>query len=123
MLACGGWQAGFDLPDNALRAAMPISGLFELAPIAASHVQDWMKFTPQEVQTLSPLRHTNGTTRSVVAVAEVETPGFHRQSQAYASTLGAPLLTVTGRNHFDIILDLKDADAPLSRALLGLFDA
>lgn len=123
MLACADWQAGFGLPGDALRAAMPVSGLFELGPIAASHVQDWMKFTPQEVETLSPLRQTNGTARSVVAMAEVETPGFHRQSQAYANALGAPLLTVTGRNHFDIILDLMDADTPLSRALLRLFDA
>ena len=121
MLACRGWQAALGLPDDAVHAAMPISGLFELAPIAASHVQDWMGLTAQEVETLSPLRHTCGTARSVIAVAGVETPGFHRQSQAYAAALNAPLLTVPQRNHFDVILDLMHADSILSRTLLGLF--
>jgi arylformamidase len=31
------------------------------------------------------------------------------------------VLTVPGRNHFDVVLDWTDPDSPLSRALLGLF--
>ncbi|WP_199743782.1 alpha/beta hydrolase [Pseudorhodobacter sp. E13] len=120
-LAMPGWQADFGLPDHAVHAALPISGLFDLAPIARSHVQDWMHLTPDEVTRLSPLRHIAGTARSHIAVAEVETPGFHRQSQAYAKALGVPLLTVAGRNHFDVILDLQDADSALSQALLQMF--
>lgn len=119
-LAMPGWQAGFGLPDSAVKGAMPISGLFELAPIAASHVQEWMHLTPDEVQALSPLRHRAGTAQTVVAVAETETAGFHRQSSAYANAVDAPLITVAGRNHFDVILDLVNAETPLSRALLAL---
>ncbi|ADZ70298.1 alpha/beta hydrolase [Polymorphum gilvum] len=116
-----GWQAAFGLPAQPLKAGLPISGLFELAPIAASYVQEWMSLTAEEVERLSPLRHPAGAPRSVVAVAATETAGFHRQTRAYAQAIGAPELTVPGRNHFDIVLDLRDADTALARALLGLF--
>jgi arylformamidase len=119
-LAMPGWQGDFGLPESAVRGALPISGLYDLAPIAASHVQDWMQLSDQDIQALSPLRHTAGTARSLIAVAEHEVSGFHRQSAAYATALGAPFLTVPGRNHFDVILDLTKPDTALSKALLGL---
>ncbi|MDN5786736.1 alpha/beta hydrolase [Pseudorhodobacter sp.] len=122
-LAMPGWHRDFDLPETAVHAAMPISGLFELAPLAASHIQDWMQFTDAELETLSPLRHIPGTARSHVALAAVETPGFPRQSAAYAKALGAPLTAIPGRNHFDVILDLCDDQTTLSRVLLGLLGA
>ncbi|MFN4170891.1 MAG: alpha/beta hydrolase [Pseudorhodobacter sp.] len=119
-LAMPGWQVEFGLPDEAVHSAMPISGLFELAPIAASHVQDWMALSPAEVAALSPARHVAGTARSLVVLAEAETEGFRRQSAAYAESLGAECLTVPGRNHFDVVLDLVDGESLLSRRLLGL---
>lgn len=120
MLAMVGWQRDFGLPGSAVRGAMPISGLYDLAPIAASHVQEWMNLSDRDVRALSPLRHIAGTARSIIAVAEHEVSGFHRQSAAYATALGVSLLTVPGRNHFDVILDLTKPDTALSKALLGL---
>jgi len=122
-LAMPGWQVAFALPADAVRAALPISGLFELAPIAASHVQEWMALTADEVMGLSPARSIPGTARSLVALAEAETAGFQRQSAAYAAALGANCLTIPGRNHFDVILDLVEAESVLSRRLVGLFGA
>lgn len=121
-VASGGWQGAAGLPAQPLRGVMPVSGLFELAPLASAHVQDWMRFSPQEIADCSPLRHPPAAPLpAVVALAEAETPGFHRQSAAYAQALGVPLLTVPGRNHFDVVLDWTDPDSTLSRALLGLF--
>lgn len=117
-----GWQAGMGLPPAPVAGAIPVSGLFELAPLKASHIDGWMNFTPEEIDLCSPLRHLpDPAPRCTVAVAEVETAGFHRQSAAYAEALGTPLMRVAGRNHFDIILDWTDADSAMSRALLGLF--
>ncbi len=120
MLALGGWQADFGLPPDAIRAAMPVSGLYDLAPIAACHPQDWLHLTHAEVAALSPIRH-RPVTRILPARATTETPGFHRQSEAFARAIAAPLLTVYGRNHFDVILDLIDSETALSRALLSLY--
>ena len=108
-------------PDQPLHGCLPVSGLFELAPLAASHVQDWMQFTPAELAQ-SPMRHPPHSLRGTVALAAGtgEAPGFHRQSQAFAALTGWPLLTIDGRNHFDLILDLTDPDTAMSRALIGL---
>lgn len=121
-VASGGWQGAAGLPAQPLRGVMPVSGLFELAPLAAAHVQDWMRFTPDVIAACSPLRHLPAAPLpAVVALAEAETPGFHRQSAAYAQALGVPVLSVPGRNHFDVVLDWTDPDSALSQALLGLF--
>lgn len=120
-LVMPGWQAGFGLPERAIRAALPVSGLFELAPLASSHIQDWMRFTDAELAALSPLRHLPAPrVPMVVALAGTETAGFERQSAAYAQATGADLLRIEGRNHFDVILDLCSAQNALSGALLRL---
>lgn len=117
-----GWQQAAGLPPQPLRGAMPVSGLFDLAPVAASHVQDWMQFHPDEIAGLSPLRHPPAhPLPCAVALAQGETAGFLRQSQAYADLLGVPLQVVGGRHHFDVVLDWTDPGSALSRALLGLF--
>lgn len=122
MLAIGGWQSALGLPERCIAGALPVSGLFELAPIAASHVQAWMNLTPDEIATLSPLRHAaDHRVPTVVALAEAEPAGFVRQSQAYAGLLGADLVRPPGTNHFDVILDLADPQSRLFDAMLGLF--
>lgn len=120
-LAMPGWQAGFGLPAMVPHAALPISGLYDLAPIAACFAQDWLSLTPAEVAALSPLRHPAGTAPTLVALAEAETAGFQRQSAAYAAALSAPMLTIPDRNHFDVILDLADPGSRLFSSLLDLF--
>lgn len=120
-MAQPGWQAALGLPDQPLHGCLPVSGLFELAPLAASHVQDWMRFTAEELGQ-SPMRQLPQGLRGVVALAadRGETAGFHRQSEAFAALTGWPLLQIAGRNHFDVILDLADAESALFKALVGL---
>lgn len=117
-----GWQQALGLPEQPLHAALPVSGLFELAPVAASHVQDWMALSPDEVAAFSPLRHlpARKPRRLFVAMAEAEAPGFHRQSRAYATALDAPLISIPGRHHFDVILDMMNPASPLGASLINL---
>lgn len=120
-VAAAGWQAAAELPDRAVAGALPISGLFELAPVAAAFPQDWLRLTPAEVAALSPLRHLPPAgTPVTVALAASETPGFVRQSAAYAAALGTRPVTVAGRNHFDVILDLADPASDLFGRLAAL---
>lgn len=122
IVAAGGWQEAAGLPAQPLLGQFPISGLFELAPLAGMHVNDWMQFTDEQLAQCSPMRHLPaGPLRAVVAHAEGETPGFYRQSKAYAEAVDAPLLVIKDRNHFDILLDLTDRDSVMSKALLSLF--
>lgn len=120
-MAQPGWQAAHGLPEQPLHGCLPVSGLFELAPLAASHVQEWMRFTADELGQ-SPMRHPPKGLRGAVALAagKGESDGFHRQSEAYADLTGWPLMRVEGRNHFDVILDLADGQSAMSRALVDL---
>jgi arylformamidase len=116
-----GWQAVMGLPEQPLHGCLPVSGLFELAPLAASHVQDWMRFTDDEVAQ-SPLRHPPQGLRGALALAagDGEMMGFHRQSDAFGKATGWAVHKIADRNHFDIILDLADPASALSRLLLDL---
>lgn len=120
-MAQPGWQAALGLPEQPLKACLPVSGLFELAPLAASHVQDWMRFTPEELAQ-SPMRHLPKGLQGAVALAAGagESAGFHRQSEAYAALTGWPLMRIAQRNHFDVILDLADPSTELAKTLIGL---
>jgi arylformamidase len=112
-MAQPGWQASLGLPDQPLHGCLPVSGLFELAPLAASHVQDWMQFTADELAQ-SPMRHPPEGLRGALALAAGagESAGFHRQSAAYAKATGWPVIEVAERNHFDVILDLAQPETP-----------
>lgn len=120
-MAQPGWQAAFGLPDQPLHACFPVSGLFELAPLAGSHVQDWMRFSPQELAQ-SPMRHPPVGLRGSLALAAGagEAAGFHRQSDAFSQLTGWPVQRIKDRNHFDVILDLADPKTELARSLLSL---
>lgn len=120
-MAQPGWQAGHGLPDQPLHGCLPVSGLFELAPLAASHVQDWMRFTADELAQ-SPMRQPPRAVRGALALAADagESAGFHRQSDAFAAVTGWPLMRVPQRNHFDVILDLADGQTDLAKALVAL---
>lgn len=115
------WQAALGLPEQPLHACLPVSGLFELAPLAASHVQDWMKFTEAELAQ-SPLRHPPKNLRGALALAagSGEAIGFHRQSDAFGQATGWQVHRIANRNHFDVILDLADPNTVLSSLLLNL---
>jgi arylformamidase len=116
-----GWQAAVGLPPQPLRGCLPVSGLFELAPLTEGHVQDWMQSTAPELAQ-SPLRHPPKGLRGALALAAGagEAAGFHRQSAAFAAATGWPMHAIADRNHFDVILDLVDPNSSLSRLLLGL---
>ncbi|WP_127597368.1 alpha/beta hydrolase [Nitratireductor alexandrii] len=121
-----GWQEGLALPPQVVKGALPISGLFHLAPIARSFVQEWIRLSPQDVVALSPAEHLPSTGCPIaVAFASDEPDGFGRQSRAYhalwqAAGFASSLTQVRDRNHFDVVLDLADDDSVLSHILRNL---
>ncbi len=121
-----GWQAEFGLPDDVVRAAMPISGLFDIRPLVDSFANEWLRLDDSRASALSPMLQTDRVgPRAVVAVAEHDGVGFLKQSrkfhEAWARRSESELLVVPDRNHYDIFLDLAEPDSALGRALLGLF--
>ncbi|WP_244423655.1 alpha/beta hydrolase [Nitratireductor pacificus] len=125
-LLANGWQAAAQVPENVVKGALTISGLFHLAPIAASFVQEWIGLTPREVAELSPAEHISGIgCPLIVAFASGEPAGFGRQSRAYHQLWREAghecgFMEIPDRNHFDVVLDLADPETMLSHALTEL---
>ncbi|WP_127103943.1 alpha/beta hydrolase [Pararhodobacter zhoushanensis] len=122
MLMVAGWQADFGLPEDALAGGVPISGLFDLSPIARSFVQAWLGLAPADIAALSPLSYPLAQgCRAILAWGSDEPSGFATQSRALQQVWrNARLMELPDRDHFDAALDLTDPDSPLFKALVSL---
>lgn len=129
-----GWSAGGHLAAHVsqrddVRAAFPISGLFELTPIQLCYVNDIVDISDEEVVSLSPIRHiAAGDKRYAIAVGGDELSELQKQSSDYADALKAAGHPVDftmppGRNHFTVMEELADPDGALTRMLVRLVAA
>jgi arylformamidase len=109
-----------------IRGIVPISGVFDLRPLVGTSINDALGLNMQEAQELSALA-LSARAPAVIAWGEVETQAFKAQSQLLASQLTAAQLPIqsmelAGRNHFDVVHELGDAQSPLFQATLRLFE-
>ncbi len=101
-----------------------LSGVFDLAPLAGTYIDEPLRLTPQDIAALSPQRLDPGAPLPVlVAWGENETGEFKRQSRDYAAHLRAAGFVVAEDeiptvNHFDIVFDLGDPATTLGRAVM-----
>jgi arylformamidase len=103
--------------------AFPISGLFDLAPIAQTNLNEKLQLTFDEIDAYSPLRHISAGTPMTVAVGGAELPELLRQSREYASACAAvdarvAYLEVPGLTHFPVCDDLADPSGVQMTALM-----
>lgn len=123
-LVAKGWQDCAGVPVNIVKFAMLVSGLFELAPLAATFPQEWLKLSPADIEALSPIRHIPLQGCPItVAWSEYEPDGFKRQSRAYAdgwAMAGGAIKTieVANRHHYNILMDWCSPETEISQALL-----
>jgi arylformamidase len=129
-----GWSAGGHLTaavasHPAVAGGMPISGIFDLEPIALGVLNDKLSLSGEEIEILSPLR--NLPDRPVpmsLYVGANELPELRRQSQDYfaalrAKGLPAALTFLPGHHHFSILGELARPEGALTQGLLDLIAA
>jgi arylformamidase len=134
-LVVSGWSAGGHLAALALDrpeadAALAISGVFDLAPIAGTALDEALRLTQQEVEELSPIRlaprPSHGTAAPlVIAYGADELPELRRQSRAYGAARArhagrTEILALAGRDHFSILEELSTPAGILSRLAADL---
>src|SRR5262245_36046020 len=118
------WTKEFGLPGDIVKGALCSSGMYDLQPVRLSARSDYVKFTDEMVQVLSPMRHLDRlTVPLIVSHGTLETPEFQRQARDFAAAVkkaGKPvqLLTGEGYNHFEIIETLGNPYGLLGRAVL-----
>ncbi|KQT19792.1 hypothetical protein ASG40_02945 [Methylobacterium sp. Leaf399] len=130
-LVASGWSAGGHLAALSCQwpevdAALCISGIYDLAPIRRTGLNEALRLTEDEVATLSPMRL--GGRRGVpvtVAYGLCELPELQRQSRDYAAlrqASGEPggLLPLAAHDHFSILDAMIAPDGALAQAALAL---
>lgn len=104
-----------------VRAAVSISGLFDLEPLRHTpFLQEALRLTAEEVRACSPIHHPAPEGRPLWAVVGGrESDEFLRQNQLIQSTWGKSAvpqaIALDGLNHFSILDSLAQTDAPLHR--------
>ena len=104
----------FSVPDDVVKQALLISGMYDLLPVSLSSRNEYVAFTEEIVMDLSPQRHLDRINAElVVAVGGRESPEFQRQSQSFVDALrdnGKEVRFVKAEalNHFEIIENLGD---------------
>ena len=127
----GGWSAGGHLTaavadHPAVRGGIPISGIFDLEPIALGVLNDKLALSHDEIANLSPLRNIPDCLPQLwLFVGGSELPELQRQSEAYAEAaesrrLRVSLTMLPGHHHFSILDELSAPNGALTHALLTL---
>lgn len=121
MLACA-WDV-FDarLPPDVVRAAMGVSGLYDLLPLMLTpSLQEALRITPRQVHDASPLRLPPPRRGRLVSVVGGRESGeylrFNRAIQQAWGPARVPIAkTLPGLNHFSILDALATREHPLNR--------
>jgi acetyl esterase/lipase len=129
-LIVSGWSAGGHLTAMALShprvaAGLAISGVYELAPIRETYLNDALRLTDAEVATLSPLRLPVVRKPMAIAYGTKELQALVDDSRdLHARRLAAhasgPLIPVAGADHFTIMDELRRPDGALVAAARAL---
>jgi arylformamidase len=82
------WPGAYGMPGDIIKGGMCSSGMYELAPVRLSARADYVKFTDEMVERLSPMRHLNRLNAPlIVSYGTYETPEFIRQAQEFAAAV------------------------------------
>lgn len=117
------WDTDYGLPPNPLKAALLLSGLYDLAPLRYSYLQPIIQLDEGIIQRQSPVLQVRGCpTPTWLAWGGAESAEFARQSQALhvaAHGLGNPVecASVEGADHFTVLHGLEDPRSTLCQWL------
>ena len=127
-----GWSAGAHLVAMALEhprvtAGLAISGVYDLAPIRDTGLNNALKLTDREIAQLSPLRLPAVHKRLDIAYGTAELPALVFDSiKLHESRMAAHapgnLFPIEGADHFSILSELRRPDGALvdiARKLVG----
>jgi arylformamidase len=116
--------AALGLPADVLTGATLASGMYDLKPVRLSRRSEYVRFTDEIEDRLSPARHIDRlVTPLIVSYGTYETPEFQRQSREFAAAIeaaGKPvtLVVAEGYNHFEILEVLPNPFGLLGRSVL-----
>ncbi|WP_339913453.1 alpha/beta hydrolase [uncultured Brevundimonas sp.] len=129
--SAGGHMAACMLSEGRAGAAVAISGVFDLAPLIPTSLNDALRLDAAEAAALSPIHwpvpdgSTPGGTVLDCVVGGEESAEFLRQSRMMADLWGGKGVEtrydpLPGLNHFTVLDPLFDTDSALVKRIIGL---
>ncbi|CAA9459576.1 MAG: Kynurenine formamidase [uncultured Rubrobacteraceae bacterium] len=124
MLLATDWEGEYGLPNDIIKSATAVSGLYDLAPFPYTFLQPQLQLGWDQVLRNSPILHIpDAAPPLLLAYGEDETGEFKRQSEKFleawkAKGHGGERLILAGKNHYDVIDGFLDAESPLCAAVL-----
>ncbi len=117
MLAATDWsEVDLTLPEDLIKGAASLSGLFDLEPLLLHSVNQTLNLSAESARRHSPI-HLQPTLGGpfLCAVGGAESAEFKRQSRDFSDAWGQcdaaiEYFEVPDRNHFSIVTDLTDQD-------------
>jgi arylformamidase len=123
--SAGGHLAALSLDHPAVAAGLAVSGIYELGPLRDTYLNDKLRLSDDEIETLSPLRLPVVQKPLAIAYGSNEVPALVNDSRmlharrAAAHAPGA-LVPVAGADHFTILHELRSPSGVLVRQALAL---
>jgi arylformamidase len=117
------------LHSEIVKGAILVSGIYDLEPLIGTSIDAALQLDVASARRNSPLHlELTGFPRTVICWGDSETNQTKRQSRAFADALRArgavcTELEISGRNHFDVIVDLADPQKELGKHLYGLINS
>lgn len=106
-----------------IRGIVPVSGVFDLAPLLRTSINREARLTPATAEALSPLRlarrlATLPPLPLLLLVGGDETAGFKQQSRDFQTLwqsrgLGGDMVLAPGRTHFTVLESFADPNGPV----------
>jgi arylformamidase len=122
------WRRDFALPRDVVKGVLLASGMYDLKPVRLSARSEYVSFTDEIEDALSPQRHIDRIGCPViVAYGTLETPEFQRQARDFATAVNAAgkpttILVAESYNHFELLETLATPYGLLGRAMLRQMD-
>ncbi len=120
MLLATDWPFTRGLSRGTVRAALPISGLFDLPPLTHTTVNDALRLTEAEARKLSPLHLPSPFLPLHAVVGSLEGVEYMRQTRSIAEAWDGTWESVQDANHFTIVAPLADPASSLVTMAVGL---
>jgi arylformamidase len=114
----------FNLPENPIAGVVSLSGVFDVAPLIHTSINDALRLTGESAETLNLMRtEPRCAAPLLLAVGGDEPEEFHRQSGELAkswATLRPNVLSLAGINHYTIVDELAEPGALLNGEVLAI---
>jgi len=128
-LLVSGWSAGGHLSTMALPeadAGLAISGIYDIEPCRLNYLNEKLKLTLEEQNTLSPIKQIPPSSPPlVIAYGTAELPELQRQSRDYHAIrlengLASEMIALEDHDHFSILEELASPRGRLTETLVNL---